>query len=86
MPSDHLAAPDGEPKTVRFNMFLSPSESKAIDDWAWEQRIRSKSEAVRRLCAIGLQICAVNRHNSLDLHDFMVKFKLENGDQNDHRI
>lgn len=44
-----------EPKTERFNMFMSPSEMKAIDDWAWENRVRSKSEAVRRLVQIGLR-------------------------------
>lgn len=43
-----------EQKTERFNMYLSPSESKAIDDWAWKNRIRSKSEAIRRLIAIGI--------------------------------
>lgn len=45
-----------EQKTERFNMFMSPSEMKAIDDWAWEKRIRSKSEAVRRLVQIGLLV------------------------------
>jgi len=43
-----------EQKTERFNMFLSPSEMKAIDDWAWRNKIRSKSEAVRRLVQIGV--------------------------------
>lgn len=43
-----------EQKTERFNMFMSPSEMKAIDDWAWENKIRSKSEAVRRLIQMGL--------------------------------
>ena len=42
-----------EQKTERFNMFMSPSEMKAIDDWMWANRIRSKSEAVRRLVQIG---------------------------------
>lgn len=37
-------------------MFMSPSELKAIDDWAWKCRVRSKSEAVRRLCQIGLVV------------------------------
>ncbi len=45
-----------EQKTERFNMFMSPSEMKAIEDWAWENRIRSKSEAVRRLCQIALTL------------------------------
>ncbi len=43
-----------EQKTERFNMFMSPSEMEAIDEWAWKNRIRSKSEAVRRLVQIGL--------------------------------
>lgn len=43
-----------EQKTVRFNMFMSPSEMEAIDEWAWKHRIRSKSEAVRRLIQLGL--------------------------------
>lgn len=47
---------DDEQKTERFNMFMSPSEMKAIDDWAWKNKIRSKSEAVRRLCQIGLLV------------------------------
>ena len=46
---------DGEQKTERFNMFMSPSEMKAIDDWAWENKVRSKSDAVRRLIQIGLR-------------------------------
>jgi hypothetical protein len=47
---------DDEQKTERFNMFLSPSELQAIEDWAWENRIRSKSEALRRLAAIALTL------------------------------
>jgi hypothetical protein len=53
MPKD--TKPD-EQKTERFNMFMSPSEMKAIDDWAWENKIRSKSEAVRRLLQIGIRM------------------------------
>src|SRR5690606_20635873 len=49
-------ASSGEPKTERFNMFMSPSEMKAIDEWAWATRIRSKSEVVRRLVQIGLRL------------------------------
>ena len=47
-------ADKGEQKTERFNMFMSPSEMKAIDEWAWKNKIRSKSEAVRRLCQMAL--------------------------------
>lgn len=45
-----------EQKTERFNMFMSPSEMRAIDEWAWAVRVRSKSEAVRRLVQIGLRV------------------------------
>ncbi len=45
-----------EQKTERFNMFLSPSELNAIEDWAWANRIRSKSDALRRLAAIALAL------------------------------
>lgn len=45
-----------EQKTERFNMFMSPSEMTAIDDWAWNNKVRSKSEAVRRLVQIGLAL------------------------------
>lgn len=44
-----------EPKSERFNMFISKSELDAIEEWAWDHRIRSKSEAVRRLVQIGLR-------------------------------
>lgn len=47
---------DAEPKSERFNMFVSKSELDAIDEWAWKHRIRSKSEAVRRLCQIGMTV------------------------------
>lgn len=43
-----------ERKSERFNMFLSPAEMERIDEWAWKNRIRSKSEAVRRLCQVAL--------------------------------
>ncbi|WP_061935958.1 hypothetical protein [Aureimonas sp. AU22] len=47
--------PADEPKSERFNMFISKSEMEAIDEWAWRNRIRSKSEAVRRLVQIGIR-------------------------------
>lgn len=47
-----------EQKSERFNMFLSPTEMQAIDDWAWKNKIRSKSEAVRRLTTMGMALDA----------------------------
>lgn len=51
-----------EQKSERFNMFMSPSELKAIDDWAWENRVRSKSEAVRQLIRLGMEASKGERH------------------------
>ncbi|MCO6050641.1 hypothetical protein NGM99_12695 [Mesorhizobium sp. RP14(2022)] len=47
-------ADEPQQKSERFNMFISPSELAAIDEWSFQNRIRSKSEAVRRLVQIGL--------------------------------
>lgn len=43
-----------ENKTERVQLLMTPSELKAIDDWSFENRIRGRAEAMRRLCQIGL--------------------------------
>lgn len=43
---------DGEPE--RLHVKISIEELTAIDDWRFANRIPSRSEAVRRLCQIGL--------------------------------
>jgi hypothetical protein len=45
-----------ENKTERVHLLMSPSEVKAIDDWGFSNRIRTRAEAVRRLCHIGLAL------------------------------
>lgn len=44
----------GDGETERLHVKISTEELVAVDEWAWENRIRSKSEAVRRLIQIGL--------------------------------
>ena len=44
-----------ELKDQRISVMLTPSELKAIDDWSFEQRIRSRGEAVRRLIKAGME-------------------------------
>ena len=44
-----------ELKTERIQIVISPSELRAIDDWAFANRIRSRSEAIRRLVKLGLE-------------------------------
>lgn len=43
-----------EKRTERFTMMLSPAEVKRLEDWAHEHRIRSLSEAARRLIVLGI--------------------------------
>jgi hypothetical protein len=47
--------PDEEKRTERITIMMSPAEVAAIDDWLFEQRIRSRGEAVRRLIAMSLE-------------------------------
>ncbi|WP_156461277.1 hypothetical protein [Devosia sp. Root436] len=43
-----------ELKTIKFQMMLSESEARALDDWGFAHRIRSRAEAIRRLCQMAL--------------------------------
>lgn len=43
-----------ENKTERVQLLMAPTEVKAIDDWGFANRIRTRAEAIRRLCQIGL--------------------------------
>ena len=43
-----------ELKTIKFQLMLGPLEAEAIDDWGFAHRIRTRAEAIRRLCKIGL--------------------------------
>jgi hypothetical protein len=49
---------DDELKDQRVHLLMSPSELKAIDDWSFSQRIRSRGEAIRRLVVLGLKTAA----------------------------
>ena len=42
------------PRKNMAQTMLSDDELKALDDWAWERRIRSRSEAIRQLLQLGL--------------------------------
>lgn len=53
---EHPMTDDQEPKenkTERVQVLMTPSEVETIDDWSFANRIRSRSEAIRRLCQIG---------------------------------
>jgi phage gp29-like protein len=41
-------------KTLKFQMMMSPKEAEVLDDWMFENRVRSRAEAIRRLCQVGL--------------------------------
>lgn len=42
-----------ELKDLRVVTMMSPSELEEIDEWMFSNRIRSRGEAIRRLCRIG---------------------------------
>ena len=44
----------GETETERMQLKITTAEIEAIDDWRFANRIQSRSEAVRRLCQIGV--------------------------------
>lgn len=45
-----------KPRENRMHMYLSNEELEAIDDWRFKNRIATRSEAIRRLCSLGLAI------------------------------
>jgi len=47
-----------ELKTERVTIMMPPSEMKAVDDWSFEMRIRSRGEAIRRLIRLGMEAAA----------------------------
>ncbi len=47
-----------ELKSERVTTMMTPSELKAVDDWSFQSRIRSRGEAIRRLIQIGLRAAA----------------------------
>ncbi|WP_394819422.1 hypothetical protein [Sorlinia euscelidii] len=44
-----------ELKSERVQLMMTPSEVKAIDDWSFENRVRGRAEAIRRLIEAGLR-------------------------------
>lgn len=60
-----------ELKTIKFQMMLSEREAREIDDWSFSNRIRSRAEAIRRLC----QMAMIYDENSEPLVDIVVKLK-----------
>lgn len=44
-----------EPKSERFVLMMEPSIIEAIDDWGFSNRVRTRSEAIRRLVRKGME-------------------------------
>lgn len=51
-----MSGGERELKDQRVVTMMSPSELDAIDVWSFQNRIRSRGEAIRRLCQIGLLV------------------------------
>lgn len=41
-------------KTLKFQMMMAPSEAAELDSWMFQNQIRSRAEAIRRLCRAAL--------------------------------
>ncbi|MBB2767289.1 UNVERIFIED_ORG: metal-responsive CopG/Arc/MetJ family transcriptional regulator [Rhizobium esperanzae] len=57
-------AKEKELKDQRIPIMMSETELSAIDDWSFKNRIRSRGEAIRRLCQIGLASDEARRDES----------------------
>lgn len=44
-----------EMKTIKFQLMLSKSEAAHIDEWMFSRRLKSRAEAIRRLCKIATE-------------------------------
>lgn len=49
-----MTKPIDEPRNIKFQMMMSKSESEAIDDWRFANRVNTKAEAIRLLIAKAL--------------------------------
>ena len=49
-----------ELKSERVTTMMTPSEVRAVDDWSFARRIRSRGEAIRQLIQIGLEAAKRN--------------------------
>lgn len=56
-----------ENKTQHLHILMAPSEVDAIDDWGFRNRIRTRAEAIRRLCQIGMALDARLPRMTVDL-------------------
>lgn len=43
-----------KPRENRVPIMMSDDEIQRIDDWRFDNRVATRSEAVRQLCSIGL--------------------------------
>ena len=57
-----------ETKTERVQLLMTPSEAKAVDDWSVANRVRGRSEAIRRLIELGLNAPAPNPDQSVEFN------------------
>lgn len=43
-----------EQKSIKFQLMLEPSLAHEIEEWGWQNRMRSKADAIRYLVRKGL--------------------------------
>lgn len=78
-----------EKKTLKFQMMMSPQEAELLDDWMFENRLRSRAEAIRRLVQIGLhtdRAAEMYGEPSLELSKWITALLSEHGSESDQTI
>ncbi len=54
-----------EQKSERIQLLMTPAEVKAIDDWSFANRVRGRSEAIRRLIELGLNAAPTGKADNV---------------------
>jgi hypothetical protein len=56
---------DEAKRTIRVPLLLTTDEAKALDDWQFTNRLRTRSGAIRRLIEMGLEAAKAEQERRL---------------------
>ncbi len=68
----------GESDSKRLQMVITEDELKAIDEWRFANKIENRSEAIRRLCQVGIEVDS-DLDEATDLIDEALKLQRPTG-------
>jgi len=59
-----------ENKTERVQLLMTPSEVEAIDNWGFANRIRTRAETIRQLCAFSIAAIPLAEYASIIVRQY----------------